>query len=92
MQTVVELSTFKTAADQSGLSGDDVEAIKDLLAREPGLGSIMPGTGGLRKIRFGAQGRGKRGGYRVITFFSGSKIPVFLITVYGKNETDEEDP
>ena len=46
----------------------------------------MPGTGGARKVRFAARGRGKSGGYRVITFFSGESIPVFLLDIYSKGE------
>ena len=45
----------------------------------------MQGTGGCRKVRFGGRGKGKSGGYRVITFFTG-RAPVFLITVFGKGK------
>jgi hypothetical protein len=44
----------------------------------------MPGTGGARKVRFGGRGKGKSGGYRVITFYGGSDIPLFLLDIYGK--------
>jgi len=47
----------------------------------------MQGTGGCRKVRVAGKGRGKSGGYRVITFFTGPDLPVFLITVFGKGET-----
>jgi hypothetical protein len=46
----------------------------------------MPGTGGARKVRFAAKGKGKSGGVRVITFYSGQEIPVFLLNVFAKNE------
>ncbi len=46
----------------------------------------MVGTGGARKLRWGTQGRGKSGGIRVVTFFSGPPVPVFLLTVFGKGE------
>ena len=46
----------------------------------------MPATGGARKLRWATQGRGKRGGVRVITFYSGPPVPVFLLTVFGKGE------
>lgn len=45
----------------------------------------MPGTGGARKVRFGGRGKGKSGGYRVVTFFGGVDIPVFLLDIYGKD-------
>lgn len=46
----------------------------------------LQGTGGCRKVRFAGRGKGKSGGYRTITFYSGSDLPVFLITVFGKGE------
>ena len=46
----------------------------------------VPGTGGARKVRFAGRGKGKSGGYRVITFYSGSEVPVFLITLFAKGE------
>ncbi len=46
----------------------------------------ISGTGGARKVRFARRGQGKSGGYRVITFYSGVDIPVFLITMFAKNE------
>ena len=58
----------------------------DFFAARPNAGDEMPGTGGARKMRFARPGEGKRGGYRVITFFSGEDIPVFLLSVFAKNE------
>jgi mRNA-degrading endonuclease RelE of RelBE toxin-antitoxin system len=54
------------------------------MALHPDAGDIMPGTGGARKVRFSGRGKGKSGGYRVITFFAADDIPVFLIDVYSK--------
>jgi hypothetical protein len=45
---------------------------------------LIPGTGGARKVRFAGRGKGKSGGYRVITFYSGPEVPVFLITLFAK--------
>lgn len=64
----------------------------EALARDPGMGVVMKGTGGFRKIRVAAQGKGKSGGYRVITFFSGPGIPIFLTTVFAKSEADNLTP
>ena len=44
----------------------------------------MRGTGGARKVRFAGRGKGKSGGYRVITFYGGGDIPLFLLDVFGK--------
>lgn len=57
-----------------------------MIAADPTAGDIMPGCGGARKIRVRKPGTGKSGGYRVITYFGGDDVPVFLVTVFGKNE------
>jgi hypothetical protein len=64
----------------------DFEKLEELLGRNPQAGEDMVGTGGCRKLRFAPSGRGKSGGYRVITFFTGPNLPVFLLTVFAKNE------
>lgn len=46
----------------------------------------MEGTGGARKLRWRAKGRGKRGGARVVTFFGGANVPVFLLAIFSKDE------
>ena len=46
----------------------------------------MPGTGGVRKLRWGLDGQGKRGGARIIYFFHSAKIPLFALTAFAKNE------
>ena len=56
------------------------------IARHPGDGKLIPGTGGARKLRWARTGEGKRGGYRVITFFHNRSMPVFMIAIFGKNE------
>lgn len=49
-------------------------------------GDIMQGTGGIRKLRWAAQGRGKSGGARVIYYYHNESIPLFLLTLFGKGE------
>jgi hypothetical protein len=56
------------------------------LARNPTLGVLIRGTGGLRKMRVGFGGRGKRGGGRVIYWFHSPGFPVVLIAMFAKNE------
>jgi hypothetical protein len=60
--------------------------IVDFIAANPDAGNEIRGTGGARKVRFAGRGKGKSGGYRVITFYSGEDIPVFLLNVFAKNE------
>jgi hypothetical protein len=86
VHVVVETTPFIAAAKAAGLSGGDVSRIVDYFARRPDAGDVIPGTGGARKVRFAGRGKGKRGGYRVITFYSGADLPVFLLTIFGKGE------
>lgn len=46
----------------------------------------MPGTGGARKLRLARPGSGKSGGYRIVTYYAGTDVPVFLMDVYSKGE------
>ncbi|MBR1120017.1 type II toxin-antitoxin system RelE/ParE family toxin [Bradyrhizobium lablabi] len=86
MHTVARLHSFDRAANDAGLSEGEIDAIVDFLAENPDAGDEMAGTGGCRKFRWAGRGKGKRGGYRTITFYSGQRMPVFLITVFGKGE------
>ncbi len=58
----------------------------DFLAATPNAGELMSGTGGARKLRWGAKGKGRRGGARVITYYGGPDLPVFLMAVFAKGE------
>ena len=49
-------------------------------------GDVVQGSGGCRKLRWAGRGKGKSGGYRTITFYSGAMMPVYLLTVFGKGE------
>lgn len=61
-------------------------AVITFIARNPHAGAIIAGTGGARKARIAGRSKGKSGGYRVITFFTGAGFPVFLLSVFAKNE------
>ena len=83
--TVVETPEFIRRIDK--LMDDDERAALILyLAGNPTAGDLIPGTGGVRKLRWGLEGRGKRGGARIIHFFHGSRLPLFLLTAFAKNE------
>ena len=66
-------------------------AVVNMIAADPRAGDIIQGAGGLRKVRIPLQGRGKRGGGRVITFFHDAEMPVFLIAFYAKNVQSDLD-
>ena len=86
---VVETAPFIAAAKAAGLSSGEVDRIVDYLAGHPDAGDAIQGTGGARKLRFAGRGKGKSGGYRVITFYSGADLPVFLLTVFAKGERSD---
>lgn len=86
MHTVIETNAYLAAAKDAGMSAAEQEAVIDMIAKDPEAGEIMPGCGGARKLRIAKPGKGKSGGYRVITYFAGKDVPVFLLTVFGKNE------
>jgi len=86
MQTVIETELFLRDAKSVGLSDEERDAIVNFVATNPDAGNEIRGTGGARKLRFAGKGKGKSGGYRVITFYSGDDIPVFLLNVFAKNE------
>jgi len=67
LQVVLETSIFSRRADAL-LSPEDRSALIDTLARDPMAGDVIPGLGGVRKLRFAPKGRGKRGGFRVIYY------------------------
>ncbi len=83
--SMIELVGYRRRAGEL-LSDDEQEAVIDLIAYEPACGDLIPGTGGLRKVRVGRGGSGKRGGARVIYYFYNADFPVVLMALYAKNE------
>jgi mRNA-degrading endonuclease RelE of RelBE toxin-antitoxin system len=84
--TVVETPFFlKKVA--SLLMEEEREKLITFLGRSPEAGDTIPETGGVRKLRWAGKGKGKRGGVRVIYYFHNEAFPVFLLTVYAKNQT-----
>ncbi len=86
MQTIVEMPSYLRQAQRLRLTEDELDAVKAIVALQPAAGEVIPGSGGARKARIRAKGRGKSGGYRVITFYSGVALPVFLLDIYAKSD------
>jgi hypothetical protein len=86
MHTVIETPDFISDAKNSGITDEERSKIVNTLAQNPTIGDEIKGTGGARKVRFAGRGKGKSGGYRVITFYSGQDIPVFLLNVFAKGD------
>jgi mRNA-degrading endonuclease RelE of RelBE toxin-antitoxin system len=70
------------------LSEQEYGALQQALMTEPEAGAVVPGSGGVRKLRWAAPGRGKRGGYRVIYFVRKSPGIIWMLTMYPKNVAD----
>lgn len=85
MMTVVETSVFLRRAEKL-LSVAEHEELLFYLALHPLSGDEIPGTGGVRKVRFAARSKGKSGGVRVIYYFFDEENPLYAIFLYGKNE------
>ena len=83
--SVIELAGYRRRVSDL-LTADEQDAVIDLIAFEPTCGDLIPGTGGLRKVRVGRGGGGKRGGARVIYYFYHAEFPAVLMTLYAKNE------
>jgi hypothetical protein len=86
MHTVCETRAFRRAAAQAGMTEDEIFGLVDFLAENPTAGDVIADTGGCRKVRVRGRGKGKSGGYRTITFYSGETLPLFLVTVFSKGD------
>jgi len=81
----VETPVF-TGLDSKRLDDDDYRALQTALLLRPEQGPVIPGSGGLRKIRWSAEGRGKRGGLRVIYFWDKTSSTFYMLFLYQKNQ------
>lgn len=84
--TVEELPQFVRDCRAAGLSDDECRAIVDAVSADPLRGDEIRGSGGVRKVRFAGRGKGKSGGYRVVTAYFEPEIPVYLIALLSKGE------
>ncbi len=83
--TVVELPEYIKRANKI-LSQDERDGLLYYLSSNPKAGNLIQGTSGVRKLRWSSKGKGKSGGSRAIYFYYNETIPLFLLTVFGKNE------
>jgi hypothetical protein len=86
--SVVETPEFLSATRKL-MSDDERALLIDYLAYNPSTGDLVAGTGGIRKLRWSLEGRGKRGGARVIYFYHDPGMPLFALTAYAKNEQSD---
>lgn len=88
---VVETQAFAREASAI-LDEQELDELKDYLAENPEAGVIIPASGGVRKIRWAASGRGKRGGARIIYYYHSLDLPLFLISIFAKSKKSDLDP
>jgi hypothetical protein len=86
MHTVIETEAYQRSVIAAGLSDEEKLEIANYISANPTAGDIMQGTGGARKVRFAGRGKGKRGGYRVITYYAAEDVPVFLLDLFAKGD------
>jgi hypothetical protein len=83
--TIAEVPEYIRRSEKL-LTEEERREVVDYLAANPKAGDIMEGTGGVRKLRWGRQGRGKSGGVRVIYYVHSELMPLYLLTLFAKNE------
>ena len=87
-RTFVELPIFRSRWKDMGLDDNDLKRLQEELLADPKVGAVMRGTGGVRKMRFAFEQKGKSGSVRVIYVDFEVYEKIFLITAYPKNEKD----
>ena len=85
MITVAETEPFQRKVGRL-LSEDEKTELIAYLSMNPNAGVLIQGTGGIRKLRWARSGQGKSGGVRVIYYFHNGEMPLYLLTLFGKNE------
>ena len=88
MYTLIETPTFVVEADKLWSEDERLEFFA-WLAANPDAGTVIPGSGGCRKVRWSRRGTGKRGGARVIYFLQLSEGEIWLLLAYAKSEKDD---
>jgi hypothetical protein len=84
----IETKLF-TRLVQQYLADEEYRELQGTLMANPEAGDVIRGSGGLRKVRWRAPGRGKRGGYRVINYTRITQGVIWMLTIYPKNVTDD---
>jgi len=88
--TIVETHGFAREAEKIWDEAERV-ALIDHIAVNPQAGVVIPGTSGIRKLRWGRAGSGKRGGARVLYFYHDESVPLFLLFAHTKSDTENID-
>lgn len=91
MMRFVEFGTF-TRRVYELLDDEEYRAMQNVLLENPNAGVVIPGTSGVRKLRWAGSGRGKRGGLRVIYYVALPEQSFVMIHIYAKGEQEDLSP
>ena len=91
MHSVLKTSVFTRRADAL-LTPEDRADLISVLSANPKSGIVIPGLGGIRKLRFAPEGRGKSGAFRVIYYLLNDDTPILALLLYAKNEQANPSP
>lgn len=84
---IAELPTYLSLARKL-LTDDERQQVINYLAANPTSGYMMEGTGGIRKLRWRRTGHGKSGGVRIVYFYHGLTMPLYLLTIFAKGDKE----
>jgi hypothetical protein len=84
MHTVAETAAYLRSADAAGMTAEERQLALDTVSASPTAGDLIVGSGGCRKLRIAGRGKGKSGGYRIITFYAGPDAAVYLLYALSK--------
>ena len=85
---IIETTVF-TKQVRKLLSDEEYQQLQTALMKRPDTGAVIRGSGGLRKMRWGVKGRGKRGGSRVIYYWAVNQEQLLMLLIYPKNVRDD---
>lgn len=86
---IVRTKRYTRDLKRIGASAADISALETAIASDPTVGDVIPGLGGLRKIRFGIGNKGKRGGGRAIYFVMIADDVAIMLFAYAKSEQED---
>lgn len=86
---IVRTSLFERCLKKLNATKAEIATLESDITANPTAGDVIPGLGGIRKIRFAMGGKGKKGGGRAIYFVLLADEVIFLLTAYGKAEQED---